>query len=109
MLVLIILSHSNLSTAFFGLTEVYERNSREIAYNDFLLECDLVEHIHAIGHAPKYLTHLTRKPGPGFPYQKGFVDYLVMSRVPGEPVGDIFINLPQELLESIRKQLAYIL
>lgn len=49
-----------------------------------------------------------KKPGPGFPYLKGWFDYLVMSHVPGEPVNNVYMDRFHEL-GSMQKKLAYIL
>jgi hypothetical protein len=42
----------------------------------------------SIGCGPEYLTHARRKQGLQLPYPEGEVDFIVMSRVKGETLGN---------------------
>ncbi|KAI9929432.1 hypothetical protein ASPWEDRAFT_172912 [Aspergillus wentii DTO 134E9] len=98
---------SSLNPKWFSIEDPKE--NQDFAFDHFLHECDLVEIVHEIGHGPKYISHFSRKAGPKYPYPNGLVHFLIMSRVPGENVRDIFLGLSDEQLASIKRQLAYIL
>lgn len=76
---------------------------------DYIEEITLVEVVADIDHGPKYITHASQKAGPDLPCPNGGLHFIVMSRVPGEDLNDIYDSLNSDQLESIRSQLAYIL
>lgn len=41
--------------------EIETSNDRRTRDNGLMLECDLVEHVHTIGHRPKYIKHVIHK------------------------------------------------
>jgi hypothetical protein len=87
----------------------YLQTMRERADDDYLEEVKLVEDVAEIGHGPAYLAHVTQRAGDMFPYPDGTVNFIIMTRVSGENAARIFLTLSNEQLESIRKQLAFIL
>ncbi|OJJ31244.1 hypothetical protein ASPWEDRAFT_176334 [Aspergillus wentii DTO 134E9] len=87
--------------------EDVEENREEVE-QDFWNEIDGVNIVHEIGHGPGYIDHVSQPAGPRFPYPNGWVDFIVMSRVPGENLEDIYRGLSRDQLESIREQLAFI-
>jgi hypothetical protein len=46
--------------------------------------------VHEIGHGPECLDYCTVNQPPDMPYPKGDVDIIVMSRVPGPILGEIY-------------------
>ncbi|GFF95207.1 hypothetical protein IFM53868_07905 [Aspergillus udagawae] len=82
---------------------------RQWAQEHYLEEVKLVEDVEEIGHGPAYLAHATQRAGEMFPYPDGTVNFIVMTRVPGDNVARIFRTLSKDQLESIRRQLAFIL
>ncbi|XHG08597.1 hypothetical protein AWENTII_011688 [Aspergillus wentii] len=82
---------------------------RKDAKEDFMNEWEGVETVQKIGHGPEYIDHFMQKARPSFPYPNGKVYFLILSRVPGENVAEIYKELSFEQLESIRRQIAYIL
>ncbi|RHZ65507.1 uncharacterized protein CDV56_107707 [Aspergillus thermomutatus] len=86
--------------------QAYLQTMRERAQEDYLEEVKLVEDVEEIGHGPAYLSHVTQRAGEMFPYPDGIVNFIIMSRVPGENVARIFLTLSNQQLESIRRQLA---
>ncbi|KAF4218260.1 hypothetical protein CNMCM8980_005490 [Aspergillus fumigatiaffinis] len=94
----------------FGIRDqAYLQTMRERADDDYLEEVKLVEDVAEIGNGPAYLAHVTQRAGDMFPYPDGTVNFIIMTRVSGENVARIFLTLSNEQLESIRKQLAFIL
>jgi hypothetical protein len=94
----------------FGIRDqVYLQTMRERAQDDYLEEVKLVEDVEEIGHGPAYLAHVTQRAGEMFPYPDGIVNFIIMTRVPGENVARIFLTLSDQQLESIRRQLAFTL
>ncbi|GFF35807.1 hypothetical protein IFM46972_04678 [Aspergillus udagawae] len=94
----------------FGIRDqVYLQTMRERAQDDYLEEVKLVEDVEEIGHGPAYLAHVTQGAGEMFPYPDGIVNFIIMTRVPGENVAHIFLTLSDQQLESIRRQLAFTL
>lgn len=85
-----------------------EENRRR-AMDDFLEEIKLVEDVDEIGHGPAYIDHVSQPAGPSFPNPDGYAHFIVMMRVPGENLNDIYEDLADVQLESIQLQLAYIL
>lgn len=101
---------SRLRPESFGITDPeYLRVMRQWADQHYLEEIKLVEDVEEIDHGPKYLTHATQMAGEMFPYPDGEVNFIVMTRVPGENVAHIFRTLSKQQLESIRRQLTFIL
>lgn len=82
---------------------------REAAEEDFLYEVHAVDIINNIGHGPKLLTYLSQPQGSRLPYPKGWVDFIVMSRVPGEVLTDVYQGLSNEQLRGVQLQMAKIL
>lgn len=76
-----------------------------MADEDFLNEIDAMNHLYNFGHGPKCLNYTTVTAGSKFPYPREKVDILVMTRVPGARVEDIYHNLTPRQLESIHSQL----
>ncbi|RHZ62615.1 hypothetical protein CDV55_104452 [Aspergillus turcosus] len=94
----------------YGITgKEYLETIRQRADDDYLEEIKLVEDVEEIGHGPAYLAHASQRAGEMFPYPDGAVNFIIMTRVPGENVARIFETLSYEQLESIRRQLAFIL
>ena len=82
---------------------------REAAAQDFLYEVDAVDTVNIIGHGPKLLTYISQPQGPRLPYPKGWVDFIVMSRVPGEVLTNVYQGLSNAQLRSVQLQMAKIL
>lgn len=61
------------------------------------------------GWGPKYVDHCTLTQGRDMPYPGGEIDFIITERPPGENLGDIYENLDDSQLRSIRTQLARIL
>ena len=80
-----------------------------MAMYDFFHEIRMIQAVAAIGHGPPYITHISQTEGPSMPYPPCDTDFIVMRRVPGRNLDDIYDNLSDEQLESIRLQLARIL
>ena len=76
---------------------------------DFIEEIRLVEEVADIDGGPKYIDHAAQSQGPTFPFPGGNVYFIVMTRVPGVNLNDIYHDLTDEQLESIRLQLAHML
>lgn len=98
--------HLSLNPKTFGIQD--QDFNRENADHSFLHEVNL-EKIHEIGHGPKLIDYVTQRCGKTLPYQEGWVDFAIMTRVPGERLGRIFLDLSNDQLDSIQDQLAYIL
>lgn len=84
------------------------QNTKERAILEYLEEVKLVEDVEEIGHGPAYIDHVRQPAGSFFPYPGGNVHYIVMSRVPRENLLDIYMNLTDDQLEGIRRQIAYV-
>lgn len=70
---------------------------------------DVLDALSEAGYGPDYIDCATQPAGLTLPYPQGEVDVLVMSRVPGERLGEISDGLSEAQLESIRCQLTEIL
>lgn len=75
---------------------------------DCMEELRLVEEVADIDGGPKYIDHAAQSQGPNFPFPGGYVYFTVMARVPGVNLDDIYQDLSDKQLESIRLQLAHI-
>lgn len=96
------------SNHHFCIEDVEENN--KICDDHYLLELDTVQIVEEINCGPKLLDWATHDPGdPEMPYPPGVVDIIIMSRVPGEILGDIYQDLSDRQLRSIRTQLTHIL
>lgn len=80
-----------------------------MAMYDFFHEIRMIQAVAAIGHGPAYITHISQTEGPTMPYPPGDTDFMTMKSVPGRNLDEIYDNLTDEQLESIRLQLARIL
>ncbi|XHF98885.1 hypothetical protein AWENTII_002419 [Aspergillus wentii] len=81
--------------------------SEDQSCDNFLDEIELVKTVAQIGHGPQFIDQVSQRGGS--PYPNGLVDFIVMSRVPGENVGEIFLDLTSAQLQSIKRQLTHIL
>jgi serine/threonine protein kinase len=91
----------------FDIEDVEE--NEKICEDHFLREIHTVQIVKQIGHGPKYLDYFTQIQGNSMPFPERLVDIIVMSRVPGEILGDIYKRLSDTQLRSIRTQLTSIL
>lgn len=82
---------------------------REAAALDFLHEVNAVDTVNIIGHGPQLLTYVSQHQGLQLPYPDGWVDFIVMSRVPGEVLTDVYQGLSNAQLRSVQFQMAKIL
>lgn len=85
------------------------KENEEICLNHYFLEIDTVKIVQKIGHGPEFLDYCTVTQKPNMPYPGADIDVIVMSRVPGEILGDIYERLSDTQLRSIRVQLTHIL
>ena len=86
-----------------------DEDVRDAAEVNFLYEVSAVDAVHEIGHGPKLLDYASQPQGPQLPWQEGWVDFILMSRVPGENLMDVYQDLDDDQLRSVRFQIADIL
>ncbi|OKL61738.1 hypothetical protein UA08_02817 [Talaromyces atroroseus] len=91
----------------FDIEDEDEHEEMVCDYSGF--EADLVNFLHGIGHEPKLLDAYGYLQGENHPYESGAIYFIAMECVPGENVDEIRDELTKEELQSIRRQLAYIL
>lgn len=77
------------------------KSTREQAAQNFLDKIDFVGAVTDIGHGPKYVNYITNLTDKGFPYP-GKVGFLLMTRMSGGDMDDVFLELKGEELEDIR-------
>lgn len=75
----------------------------------FLHEINIVKAVSEIGQGPIIIGYVLKNGGKMFPYPQGLVQLLVMSRVPGDCLGQIYRESSDAQLKSISIQLAHIL
>lgn len=70
----------------------------------------MIQNAAEIGHGPAYyITHISQTEGPSMHYPPGDTDFIFIERVPGRNLAEIYDDLADECLGSIRLQLAHIL
>ncbi|EAU35598.1 predicted protein [Aspergillus terreus NIH2624] len=84
------------------------KEHREIITDQYLGEADLVRTVHAIGHGPEFIANATRTQREGFPYPSLKKQLILMKRVPGEFLDEIWMDLSESQLNSIKTQIARI-
>lgn len=84
------------------------KEHREIITDQYLGEADLVKTVHAIGHGPEIIANATRTQREGFPYPSLKKQLILMKRVPGEFLDEIWMDLSESQLNSIKTQIARI-
>ncbi|KAI9768250.1 MAG: hypothetical protein M1840_005080 [Geoglossum simile] len=82
---------------------------RQVAFEDFLNECAVLQDSSNSGHTPRFLGAGTVQQDSSMPYPDGYIHTIVMSTVPGENVGQILLDLSERERNIIRDQLASVL
>ena len=86
-----------------------DAHDREVAKREFANEWLALEDLSDSGHTPRYLTFGEILQDYSMPYPDGYVRVLVMSKVPGQNVRQILLDLSEEERFIIRDQLASVL
>lgn len=99
--------YNSLHPGNFSLGDLAENN--EMAESDYLLEIEMMEAVAEIGHGPAYIAHVASPQNETLPFPNGNIYLYVMTRAPGQDLEEIYEDLKDEQLESIRMQLVHIL
>lgn len=81
----------------------------EDAQDCFLLEVQAIMLLHEAGFGPQHHEYIRLNQPEWMPFPGGYTDFIVMKIPPGENLDDIYDELTDSQLASIRKQLANIL
>ena len=84
-------------------------HDRQVALRRFASEITALEESSDSGHTPLFLAYDLTSQDHSMPYPGGYIQVIIMSKIPGQNVQQILFDLSEEERSIIRAQLASVL